>query len=177
MMENSQLSIILEQIDNPTVRFTDMHTFIKMHQGLPQLSSHIVSFEGAEDPRNPLKFVLVDGRKLPRYRLYLNLAIPIDLKPLQIFLEKKNFYWMICSIQVFSPSRGCVAATTKCKQYLEQQFNVMWDLATQQIEMMTYSLPPPPHHHQGLSIPLSIQPELPALPPAPIAQLPPPPSP
>ena len=132
-MTSSQIGIVFEQLDNPTIKITSIDEFIRMHNGLRQLSSRMVSFEGAEEPNSPLKFVWVDNQKYPRYNVYINLQVPTELKELNMFLDRKKFYWMISSVSIYADPNNLLYATTKCRHFFEDHYELIWKMATTQM--------------------------------------------
>ena len=134
-MNSSQIGIVFEQLENSTVLISSIDEFIQAHNGLRQLSSRMVSFEDAEDPNYPLKFVWADNQKYPRYKVHINLSVPTELKKLNEFLERKKFYWMISSVFLYADGgpNARVRTITKCRHFFEHHYELIWGLATTQL--------------------------------------------
>ena len=137
-------------------QYTTIDMFIQAHRGFRMIQRQNISFEGAEDINNPLPFLIVDGAKLPRYKMFINMTKQIDLDPLTSFLTSKHALWMISSIELWVDMSGNnVLKTGKVEMFLHEWKNMIWQLATNQITQRIGNGPqaPPPMQMQMPQLP------------------------
>ena len=154
-------SLIFQDLETRR-QYTTIDMFIQAHRGFKMINRQTISFEGAEDIDHPLAFLIVDGIKIPRYKIFLNMTQQIDLDLLTSFLDSKRAFWMISSIDVWVDMSGNnVLKTAKVEMFLHEWKNMIWQLASNQITQRLGNGP------QAPAPPMQIQmPQLP--PPAPM---------
>ena len=162
-MSSVDYNIIFESIENPSVRYYTIESFIQFHRSLRLIQRINLSFLGAESLECPLKYVIVDDMKIPRYRIFLHQDKPVDLKELREFLDKKRAYWMISTISIYT-NHGNPLITNRVEDVLKSSYEFLWTMAFSHIN---------PTYNQSQPMPQPM-PQYQPLPPSPLPALPPP---
>ena len=158
-------NIVFEDLETHH-RYTSIETFKQAHRGFRLIQRQVISFEGAEDIDHPLTFLLIDGTKIPRYKLFISLSQQIDLDPLTTFLASKHAFWMISSIELWIDMSGNnILKTAKVGFFLQEWKNMIWQLASKQIAQIAGNGPQAPPPMQPVQMPLPPPMQMPQLPP------------
>ena len=159
-------------------QYTSVEMFVQAHRGFKMIQRQNVSFEGAEDLNHPLAFLIVDGIKIPRYKIFINMMQQTDLDPLIHFLISKRAFWMISSIEIWIDMSGNnVLKTHKVGLFLHEWKNMIWQLASNQMaqRLGDGQQEPPPMQMPQLPPPTPMGiPQYGPPPPMQLPQLPPP---
>ena len=151
--------------------YTSIESFKQSHRGFKLIQRQTISFEGLEDIDHPVLGLILDGVKIPRYKLSILFSDNLDLDPLTSFLDSKRAFWMISSIDFYIDNTGTrILKTGKVEMFLRQWKSMLAQLASKQINQIA----PPP---QQMPVPPPAQPTsqqpLQLMPPAqPISQQP-----
>lgn len=139
-------NIIFESLENGN-KYYAIETFIQFHKGLKMINRQTISLEGAEDINHPLRFITVDGLKIPRYKVSLILSRAINLEPLTKFLESKRAFWLISSITLWREAgRNECRTTAKIETFLRNYQDMIFAFASKQLTPQ--AMPPPNANNQ-----------------------------
>ena len=156
-------NIVFENLETQ-MEYTTIEAFMQAHRGFKMIQRQNLSFEGAEDIDNPLPFILLDGVKIPRYRLSVLLDKKIKFDPLVAFLASKHAFWIISSISLYMEAAGNhVFRTNKVEYFFKNWEDIIWQLATTQIKQRIEAsrlMPPPPPQLQMMPVQMPPQPSI-----------------